>query len=133
MKTEPTTKEKQKGCIILVAFIITIPFAIWLFSSDEPETVNYTKEQTDSIKIASQFDRWDGSHIKTREAIQSLMNDPESYENVETRYIQYASNDTLMKVVVKFRGKNQFGGVVTQVYTSLIDTAGNVIDLREIN
>ena len=130
MKTE---KKKTNKIILAFAGLSFLFLIIVLIIPKEEIKPELTRAEIDSIKIASQFDRWDGSHIKTREAIQSMMNDPESYENVETRYIQYASNDTLMKVVVKFRGKNQFGGVVTQVYTSLIDTAGNVIDLREIN
>ena len=129
MKTE---KSKKTNRIIIgftgISFLILIIVLIIPKAEVKPEL---TKAENDSIKIASQFDRWDGSHIKTREAIKSIMNDPESYENVETRYIQYTSNDTLLQLIVKFRGRNQFGGVVTQVYTSYIDTSGEVIDLHE--
>ncbi len=54
------------------------------------------------------------------------MNDPDSYEHDETRYID--NGDTLT-VLTSYRGKNAFGGVVRASVTAVVDLEGNVIEV----
>lgn len=60
-------------------------------------------------KIEAQFSGWDGSHRQFERLIKDAMNDPGSYEHVETRYIDKGS---YIRVFCTFRGKNAFGGIV---------------------
>ena len=54
------------------------------------------------------------------------MNDPKSYEHVETVY--WDMDDHLI-VRTKFRGKNVFGGVVLNWILAKVDIDGNVLSI----
>jgi hypothetical protein len=54
------------------------------------------------------------------------MNDPDSYDHVETRYSD--KGDHLI-VKTTFRGKNAFGGVVKNWVIAKVDLNGNVIEV----
>lgn len=56
------------------------------------------------------FSKWDGSHIELVREVKALMNDPGSFEHVETLYSLQGDK---MILTMKFRGKNAFGGVIT--------------------
>lgn len=91
-------------------------------------------EQTPEAKarreqlIKAQFSLWNGSHIKLTQAIKTSMNDPSSYEHVETTYIDPPGERLV--VTTTFRGKNAFGGVVLNTITAIVDMSGNVLDMR---
>ena len=78
-----------------------------------------TKEEKRTKEIARCFSGWNGSHLKLRELIKKSMNDPDSYDHVETKYID---NDSTLLVITTFRGKNTYGGVVKQTITAITDT-----------
>lgn len=77
-------------------------------------------------KIQSQFSAWDGSHRTLERAIQKSMNDPDSYEHVETTYRDLG--DSLI-VSTTFRGKNGFGGVVKNTVVAQVDLDGNILKI----
>lgn len=56
------------------------------------------------------------------------MNDPKSFEHVETRYTDYT---TYLVVEETFRGKNAFGGVVKQTIKAKIDLDGSIFEIIE--
>jgi hypothetical protein len=58
--------------------------------------------------------------------IKRHMNDPRSYEHVETVYWE---RDDYLIVKTTYRGKNVFGGVVTNWIQAKVDLNGNVIDV----
>lgn len=60
-------------------------------------------------RIEAQFSAWNGSHINLVTAVKRRMNDPKSFKHVETRYGD--KGDHLI-VVMQFRGKNAFGGLI---------------------
>jgi len=81
--------------------------------------------------LDDQFSRWDGSHIKMTEAIRRTMNDPKSFEHIETKY-RVNPNGTV-RVVTDFTGRNAFGGVVRQKVSGLVDAkTGDVLELAAI-
>jgi len=55
--------------------------------------------------------------------IKRNMNDPGSFEHVETRYED--KGDHLI-VITKFRGKNAFGGMVINSMMAKVDIDGNI-------
>jgi hypothetical protein len=79
-------------------------------------------------QIEKQFSSWDGSHRTLERHIKDIMNDPSSYEHIETRYID---NGDHLLVFTRFRGKNGFGGMVQQAITAKIDMDGNIIEIVE--
>lgn len=58
--------------------------------------------------------------------IKKSMNDPSSYEHVETVY--WDEGDYLI-VKTTFRGKNAFGGIVKNWVKAKVDLNGNVINV----
>ena len=71
---------------------------------------------------------WDGSHRELTKVIKGSMNDPGSYEHVET--VSWDMGDHLV-VRTTFRGKNAFGGVVSNWVKAKTDLDGNVLEVIE--
>lgn len=103
-----------------------------IFASFEEQTAksyiaSLLKERKE--KIEKSFSGWDGSHIELTKLIKKSMNDPDSYEHVETRYFDMGDH---LVVTTTFRGKNGFGGVVKNWVKAKTDvTTGQVIEIIE--
>lgn len=78
--------------------------------------------------VESQLSSLDGSHPGLTKLIKENMNDPDSYEHVETRYRDEGES---IFIVTKFRGKNAFGGKVLNTISARVDFNGNVIEVVE--
>jgi hypothetical protein len=74
--------------------------------------------------IEAQFSGWDGSHRNLEKVIKDSMNDPSSYDHVETR--SWDRGDHLV-VKTTFRGKNAFGAVVKNSVRAEVSLEGTVI------
>ena len=83
-------------------------------TSDTPKTPEESRKE----QIEKQFSVWDGSHRGLTEMIKKSMNDPNSYEHVETRYVDKVDH---LIVRTEFRGKNAFGGVVKNSVTAKVN------------
>jgi hypothetical protein len=94
-------------------------------SSSKPSRPK-TKEELRKEQIEKHFSAWDGSHRGLTKVIKESMNDPDSYDHVETRYGD--KGDHLI-VRTTFRGKNAFGGVVKNTVVAKVDLDGNVIEI----
>lgn len=79
-------------------------------------------------RIESQFSAWDGSHRNLERVIQKSMNDPDSYDHVETAY--WDQGDHLI-VRTTFRGKNAFGGVVKNSVKAKVSLNGQVLQILD--
>jgi len=79
-------------------------------------------------KIEKHFSSWDGSHLELTKYIKSIMNDPSSYEHVETKY--WDMGDHLI-VLTSFRGKNAFGGLVKNNIKAKVGFDGKIISIIE--
>lgn len=79
-------------------------------------------------RIEGGFSAWDGSHLGLTKVIKESMNDPRSYEHVDTKY--WDMGDHLI-VTTTFRGKNAFGGVVKNWVKAKTDLDGNVLEVIE--
>ncbi len=55
---------------------------------------------------------WDGSHSGVNELIKRLLNDPGSFEHIETQYSKWPVDGEQHYVRVEFTAKNAFGGRV---------------------
>lgn len=61
---------------------------------------------------------WDGSNRELVKSVKSRMNDPKSFEHVETRFIDRGNS---LSLFMTYRGKNAFGGVVTNKVSAELD------------
>ena len=77
-------------------------------------------------RIESGFSAWNGSHIALTRIIKKSMNDPKSFEHVETTY---GDRGDYLVVKTTFRGKNAYGGVVLNWITAKCDLDGDVIEV----
>jgi hypothetical protein len=120
---ENKNKQTLKGAIIF--FIIV---AIIYFACGGSGDTKLTAEQQHKKRIEAQFSAWDGSHINLTKMIKQSMNDPGSYENVETKFFDM---DTYVVVNQTYTGKNAYGGRVKAFVKAKIDTLGNVIEILD--
>ncbi|MBD3675152.1 MAG: hypothetical protein HUJ26_16670 [Planctomycetaceae bacterium] len=79
-------------------------------------------------KIEDSFSTYDGSHRELVKMIKDRMNDPDSFEHVETKY--WDKGDHLL-IYMKFRGRNSFNAVITDEILAKADTEGNVFEIIE--
>jgi hypothetical protein len=124
MKTKKMTTHFLSA--LAVAFFIFIAFG----SGDDDSKTNAdgTPKTERQIQLEKQFSAWDGSHIELTKIIKKAMNDPDSYEHVETVYWDMKDH-----VVVRttYSGKNAFGGRVKNWVKAKADNNGNIIEIIE--
>lgn len=108
-----------------LASILSISvFFLLIGCSCEPEETFITRES----QIEKQFSGWDGSHMNLESWIKDNMNDPKSYEHVESGYIDKGS---YLIIKTEYRGKNAFGGTVKGSVKAKVDIEGNIIEIME--
>jgi hypothetical protein len=122
-----TIKEKLSGffvlgVIVLVLFVIFSPSDSNTQSESSEPTPTMTVEASRKKNIEAQFSLWDGSHNKSVELIKDNMNDPKSFEHDETTYFDQENH---LIIVTTFRGKNAFGGVITNTIRTKVDVTEN--------
>ncbi|MES2138890.1 MAG: hypothetical protein V4511_04240 [Bacteroidota bacterium] len=98
----------------------------------EKEKVELSEEAKRQYNIDRQFSAWDGSHNEVEKYIKKGMNNPDSYENVET---SYSDKKKYLIVLTTYRGTNSFNAIVTEQMKVRVnlDNEGNPVSLREIN
>ena len=79
-------------------------------------------------QLETQFSAWDGSHINLEKFIKKSMNDPGSYDHVETTYWDRGED---LIVTTTFRGKNAFGGIVKNTIQAKVSLDGQILDILE--
>ncbi len=117
-----------QSIIIVISLCIPIIFFHWLSNISNQQIAQplpkQSYQESRDEKIKKQFSAWDGSHIKLTEYIKGIMNDPDSYQHVETKY--WDKGDYLI-VFTQFRGKNMFGGVVKNGCLAKVSINGNIL------
>ena len=88
---------------------------------------NNIKNEVKKIRVKEQFSSWNGSHKNLEKYIKASMNNPKSYEHVETRY---QIKDNTVMIYTKFRGTNAFNAVVTNEAVAIADLDGNLLDVK---
>ena len=101
--------------------------AISKMPKEKQDSIRLVKAATErSKKIERLFSPFDGSHNKLERYIKKYMKDPESYEHIETTYMDKQDH---VLVFTKFRGKNSIGALVINEVTATTDSDGNVIEV----
>jgi DNA-directed RNA polymerase subunit RPC12/RpoP len=125
-----TGRQQAIGCLVFIVLVLVCYF--WMKSclntsiapSGTGTSTPKTYEEVRKERLQEHFSAWDGSHRGLTEMIKKSMNDPDSYEHVETVY--WDKGDHLI-VKTTFRGKNAFGAFVKNSVTAKVDLDGNVI------
>lgn len=74
----------------------------------------------DPNDIKNFLSSWDGSNRELVKLVKSAMNDPKSFEHVETRFIDRGNS---LKLFMTYRGKNAFNATVTNKVSADFDKA----------
>lgn len=120
--------QKDYNNIVAVKFVdMDKPETIMLLVPDEKQSIENQKIAARKEKILKQFSSWDGSHSNLKKWVKNNMNDPKSFEHVETTYTD--KGDYLL-VYMKFRGKNAFGAKVLQTAIGKADLNGNILSVK---
>lgn len=86
------------------------------------------KEERQNL-IYKQFSNLDGSHRNLKRYVKNNMNDPKSFEHIETKY---ADKGTYLYVYMKFRGSNAFGATVLNTIRAKVDLQGNILSTKQL-
>ncbi len=125
MSKKSNPKDVKKGCLILTVLLGIIISIVALTCDSEPEKT-LTKSELHQQNIQKLFSGWDGSHIKLADKIKKSLNDPKSYEHIETRY---KDMDSFLMVTTTFTAKNGFGGTLKREVVVMSDTLGNITEV----
>lgn len=133
-----TGGKPSKGAIIMLfigAVVLTVPL---LFISKPTEKELFADTPgighvnapdftlTPTEQADKQFSGWDGSHSILTRRIKDRMDDPSSYEHVETKQIV---TDEGVVIHAKFRGKNKFGVLVLSEVEAVASLDGRGLDV----
>lgn len=80
-------------------------------------------------KLKDLFSEYDGSHKGLVEYVTNNLDDPDSFEHNETRFID---NDEFIYVIMSFRANNRFGAKVLSTVTADCDYNGNIIKIKSM-
>lgn len=152
---EQKRKKKTKKTILIVIAVIIVLWTIAIMALVDNEKDNKvdqavvskptdTTKNLDSISLSTQTQNNDEVEIskeeqdsKARDAVAILdvyvkhnMNDPDSFEEIS---YDYSYHKTYFIILLKFRGKNAFGGKVINYIKAKTDLEGNVIEVLETN
>lgn len=120
---DPSASKKNQFFAGLAAIAI-LWGALFLLFGGEPEPVVITRQE----KIESQFSGFSGAHRNLERAIKAGMNNPDSYDHVETRY---SDEGDFLRIQTVYRGTNAFGGMVTDQTTAKVSLTGEVLEIIE--
>lgn len=90
-----------------------LPQAYSVPSSEKPTVDNSSHEATKESNT-KYFSGWDGSNPQFVDAIKNMMNDPDSFKHVETKYRDEGSN---LRIQMTYRGKNAYNATITKTST----------------
>ncbi|CAD7812544.1 hypothetical protein CHRY9390_02528 [Chryseobacterium aquaeductus] len=107
----------------------------------ELEQKNLTKVQRKEIEIEikgikelafakKNISAWDGSNPKLERAVKKSMNDPDSYEHVQTTF-SYKKDKVIATMI--YRGNNAFGAKVLGKALGTFDYDGNLLNIEAEN
>ncbi len=123
--------ENKPGCKVWIGLFVLLGLIGSLFSSvdDSKTTEKKSVPLTNEQKVSELQSGYDGSIRSVVKFVKNSMNDPDSFEHVETRTGFYEKESFI--VSMKYRGKNPFGGVITKYIDLKVDYSGNVISVEK--
>jgi hypothetical protein len=131
-KNQALAKKKSLGEIIFIAFCVLVVILITVnafIEEPEKEPVIKTAMQLKEEHLARVFSSWDGSSSTVVDLVKATLNDPESFEHLNTNYIQTGSDEEHREylVTMEFTAKNGFGGRLRKWVTVILDKDGNYV------
>lgn len=118
-------KGNRKVILSLSLYAFTIILIIHLVSSCEPDV----HRDANSNSVDNYFNPFSGAHYQSNNLIKDALNDPASFDHAETRY---RVDGEKLVIIVRFRARNSYGGVVTHLAKTECTTANTECRLIRI-
>jgi hypothetical protein len=119
---------KRIGVVLALVLMASVLFVAFIWSRQGSS--DSSDRSHSPTEIEKSFNPWNGSHIGLEKWIKSHMNNPDSYEHVETRY---SDKGSYLLVTTTYRGTNEFGGIVTNTVTARCSLDGRVISVESMD
>jgi len=121
-EAKKTGQQVGVGCLVVLLLFVGLCIADNNDEDSSPKTPQEAREEM----LEKHFSAWDGSHNGVTAYIKKHMNDPSSYEHVETRYGDRGDH---LVVQTTFRGKNAFGGKIINKCQAKVDLKGSILEV----
>lgn len=115
---------------IFTVFTAVVVFSIYgCFSTVEPTPAEIKKEKQDSISTHREK-KIDLALTQLKELTKKQMKDPSSFELLDRTYDK-KDTGSVVKLVIKYTGKNSFGANVTNVTFGTYDIKADAVMITE--
>lgn len=118
--------QSKKGKVLFWVFVALILFANVVQDNEPINTIPYVPPKPDFSEEC--LSAWDGSNHYLIDAVKKRMNDPSSFIHTQTKY--KLQGDVAI-LIMDFRGKNSFGGLVPSQVMATVDA--QTCELIKIN
>ena len=126
---EPVSRKPKSRAGLLLMIAVGLVFMLSFIapdSGDSTETKATAKaEKAPPVEVfvdpgdpKNFISGWDGKNRELVDLVKSSMNDPKSFEHVETRF---RDNGDSLSLIMTFRGTNGFGAIVTNKISADLD------------
>lgn len=102
------------GGLILIAGVL-----LMMFGESNKSVEQIRDEQVQELFFA------DGQNYQVVQAVKKSMNDPDSFEHIETKHVDNGSGD--VAITMMFRGKNAFGGKVVNRAVAMVSPESGAV------
>ena len=129
MTKKLNNQDAKKGCVLMVALLISLMIFFYFTCEGEPETEKpLTKEEIrrNYINRLIYNNGMNSVNVKLIQLIERDLNDPNSMQNLKVSFID---RDSIILVSKSFTAKNAFGGRVREEVIVAIDTLGNITEV----
>lgn len=102
------------GGLILIAGVL-----LMMFGESNKSVEQIRDEQVQELFFA------DGQNYQVVQAVKKSMNDPDSFEHIETKHVDNGSGD--VAITMMFRGKNAFGGKIVNRAVAMVSPESGAV------
>ena len=102
------------GGLILIVVVLSV-----IFGESNKSVEQIRDEQVQELFFA------DGQNYQVVQAVKKSMNDPDSFEHIETKHVDNGSGD--VAITMMFRGKNAFGGKVVNRAVAMVSPESGAV------
>lgn len=110
---------RRYGITVVGGFILVATALLAMFGGDPKSVEQIRDEQVQELFFA------DGQNYQVVQAVKKSMNDPDSFEHIETKYVDNGTGD--VAVTMMFRGKNAFGGKVVNRAVAMVSPKSGAV------
>ena len=110
---------KRYGIYTVGGLILITGVLLAIFGESNKSVEQVREDQVQELFFA------DGQNYQVVQAVKKSMNDPDSFEHIETRHVDNGTGD--VAITMMFRGKNAFGGKVINRAVAMVNPQSGTV------